>query len=417
MKANQVMCKLFLLPVLFLLVIINPLHSQWVQTNKPSAGTIRVFLTKDTKLFAGTFGGGLFVSVDNGTTWTEKNNGLTSANVFALAANGTDLYAGTGAGIFRSVDNGEHWVPMNNGLTNTFVVTIVINGTNIFAGTNGGGVFLSTDNAANWSSLNNGLTNSFVHTLFLNGTALYAGTDGGGLFVHDLQTTNWTALNNGLPAGPFVVSIEGNSSDLFVGLDNGQVYHSVNAGANWIESDNGISGSIINGLALSGTSLLTATSAGGVFLSVNNGGNWVAVNDGLTNTNIHLLFISGTTVYVVTSAGDVWKRPLSEVLTVTGLEVLNDDNAAGFMLYQNYPNPSNGVTSIPFKLPVKSFVSLKVYDVSGVQVATLVEEVLLPGTYKFQWNTTGRMSGIYFYRLRAGSFTQTKSMLFRSIFN
>ncbi len=82
-----------------------------------------------------------------------------------------------------------------------------------------------------------------------------------------------------------------------------------------------------------------------------------------------------------------------------------------FGLFDNYPNPFNPSTSINYRTPVKSFVSLKVYDMLGKEVATLVNEEKGVGTYKIDFNATSLPSGIYFYRLQAGSFVETKKMV------
>jgi hypothetical protein len=82
-----------------------------------------------------------------------------------------------------------------------------------------------------------------------------------------------------------------------------------------------------------------------------------------------------------------------------------------FSLLQNYPNPFNPATSIKFKLPVKSFVSLVVYDVLGNEVATLVKEEKPAGFYEVNFNANNLVSGVYIYRLQANSFIQTKKMI------
>ncbi|MBI5470802.1 MAG: lamin tail domain-containing protein [Ignavibacteriae bacterium] len=80
-------------------------------------------------------------------------------------------------------------------------------------------------------------------------------------------------------------------------------------------------------------------------------------------------------------------------------------------LEQNYPNPFNPTTSIGFGVRGLGFVSLKVYDLLGREVATLVNEMKNPGTYSVQWNATGIASGVYLYRLEAGGFVQTKKLV------
>lgn len=82
-----------------------------------------------------------------------------------------------------------------------------------------------------------------------------------------------------------------------------------------------------------------------------------------------------------------------------------------FELYQNYPNPFNSSTTISFSIPSKSFVSLKVFDILAREVAIIVSEEMSTGNYTRQWNASKLPSGVYFYRLRASSFTETKKLM------
>ena len=82
-----------------------------------------------------------------------------------------------------------------------------------------------------------------------------------------------------------------------------------------------------------------------------------------------------------------------------------------FILYQNYPNPFNPTTNIRFQIAEGGFVNLKVYDVLGNEVATLVNEQKSSGEYQLEFSAIGLPSGIYFYQLKAGNFTQTIKMI------
>lgn len=82
-----------------------------------------------------------------------------------------------------------------------------------------------------------------------------------------------------------------------------------------------------------------------------------------------------------------------------------------FALLQNYPNPFNPATSIKFDVPVSSVVQLAVYDMTGRELALLVNEKLEPGTYNYSWNASQFASGIYFYRLKTDSYVHTKKMV------
>jgi len=96
---------------------------------------------------------------------------------------------------------------------------------------------------------------------------------------------------------------------------------------------------------------------------------------------------------------------------LTGVEDNHKQIPTRFALEQNYPNPFNPSTTISFSLPFKSFVSLKVFDALGREVSILLAEELLAGTYSRQWNAAGLPSGVYFSRLQAGSFTETKKLI------
>jgi hypothetical protein len=82
-----------------------------------------------------------------------------------------------------------------------------------------------------------------------------------------------------------------------------------------------------------------------------------------------------------------------------------------FSLEQNYPNPFNPTTSIQYAINSRQLVQLKVYDVLGNEVVTLVNEQKEPGYYEVEFNATQFSSGVYFYRLQAGDFVQTKKMI------
>jgi hypothetical protein len=93
------------------------------------------------------------------------------------------------------------------------------------------------------------------------------------------------------------------------------------------------------------------------------------------------------------------------------IEVEVDFSPKEFVLYQNYPNPFNPKTVISYQLPVTSNVTLKVYDVLGNEVATLVNEEKQPGVYEVEFDASSFSSGMYLYKLQAGTFVQTKKMI------
>ncbi len=83
---------------------------------------------------------------------------------------------------------------------------------------------------------------------------------------------------------------------------------------------------------------------------------------------------------------------------------------AEFRLYQNYPNPFNPETAIKFKLPKSSFATLRIYNLSGQEIATLISGFKTAGEHEVKWQTHGLPSGVYFYRLQAGVFSETRKL-------
>jgi dipeptidyl aminopeptidase/acylaminoacyl peptidase len=103
-----------------------------------------------------------------------------------------------------------------------------------------------------------------------------------------------------------------------------------------------------------------------------------------------------------------WKPDVS-----TGIEIRDakDEVLKGFRLFQNYPNPFNPTTTISYSIPQRSFVSLKVYDVLGNEVAELANEENLAGIYEVEFEASGIASGIYYYQFISNGFVQTSKMI------
>ena len=97
----------------------------------------------------------------------------------------------------------------------------------------------------------------------------------------------------------------------------------------------------------------------------------------------------------------------------TGTSIDNDNNKiiGDYYLEQNYPNPFNPITQITFALPKASIVELKVFDILGQEISTLIKEEKSTGIYKINFNGSNLPSGVYFYRLQAGDFVETKKMI------
>jgi hypothetical protein len=180
------------------------------------------------------------------------------------------------------------------------------------------------------------------------------------------STDNGISWQNVLPsvvAGWFAVNPEGH---IFLSTYNSYVYRSVDGGLTWQQ--------LRTGMTTSGTQ-------------------GIAVND------------SGV-VFVGTLNGQVY-RSAQPIVSVDD----HSEHPREFVLYQNYPNPFNPSTTIRFTIPDSRFTSLRIYNLLGEEVATLVNEVKQPGQYEVKWDAEGLVSGVYLYRLEAGEFRETKRMV------
>ena len=99
------------------------------------------------------------------------------------------------------------------------------------------------------------------------------------------------------------------------------------------------------------------------------------------------------------------------VKKTTGIEKTNDRIPKVFSLSQNYPNPFNPTTQIKYSVPFSGTISLKVYNILGVEVATLFEGVRQAGNYSVSFNANSFSSGVYFYRLNANGYSETRKLM------
>ncbi|MCB0728574.1 MAG: T9SS type A sorting domain-containing protein [Ignavibacteriae bacterium] len=399
--------------VFYIIVIPNLSEAQWVHAGSPGGNlTIYSFASAGQNLFAGTYGG-VFLTTNGGSTWTSVNNGFPAIHVYALIFIGSELYAGTfGSGVFRSNNNGKSWNSLNSGLTNLNILSFVKSGSNLFAGTYGGGVFLSTNNGASWTQRNAGLpSNSQISALIMFNTTLFAGTYTDQVFRSTNNGLNWTLANNGLPNSDVVAfSILGNTLFSASRAFGNSIYKTTDNGITWIPSNSGLRNDYFCvSLCVEGSNIFTGSDGVGVYLSTNSGANWTAVNSGLTDASVLTLSVYGDYLYAGTAGGiGVWKRPLSEIISIQNISTIVPNN---YRLEQNYPNPFNPVTKIEFSIPKQGDVKITVYNSLGKEVASLLDQKLSAGIYNVHFDGTNNSSGVYFYIFEMDDFVQTKSMV------
>jgi photosystem II stability/assembly factor-like uncharacterized protein len=383
------------------------IHAQWVQiSGSPSAFN---FAISGTNFYAAT--AEIYLSTNNGTTWTKVTAISPITTVWSLAFKGTNLFAGTSYGVYLTTDNGTTWNPFNTGIPNGSgtINALIANGDNLFAADDGFGVYRSTNNGSNWTIANTGITSNHVLAFAVNGTNLFAGTSTDGVFLSTNSGSSWSTVNTGLPTTN-VNALQVMGTDLFVGTSASGVYRTTNNGTNWTSANTGLPSTYIRTFTVSGSNLFTAPNSGGVSLSTDSGTSWKQVNTGLpTYIIFNTLIISGSNLFGGTGGYGIWRRPLSEMITaVKELDILLPSS---FSLDQNYPNPFNPSTTIRYSIPHASYVTLKVFNRLGDEVTTLVSKQLPPGSYTATWNAAGSASGIYFYRLQTTDDVSTKKFV------
>jgi photosystem II stability/assembly factor-like uncharacterized protein len=320
----------------------------WVNNDFLNSNFVYALTVSGINIYAGTYGGGVFLSTNDGKNWKQINKGLTNTCIFSLAASGSNIFAGTYYdGLFISTDSGSNWTQSNNGLTSSMVNSMIVSGNNLFAGTKGEGVFRSANNGASWTTVNNGFTNPFrsVNVLAASGSILLAGTFGEGIFrstdngevwaqsdlisetVNALavsgpnlfagtyggvfRSTNgglhWTKMSSGIPAPSSVIFLAVSGTNLFAVIDaSSEIYRSTDNGSSWIQADNGLSGAYVLSLAVAGTDIFAGTDRGGVFYSTDNGETWIHSNYNFNNSPVNSIIASDMNLFAGTSDGNVY---------------------------------------------------------------------------------------------------------------
>jgi hypothetical protein len=125
--------------------------------------------------------------------------------------------------------------------------------------------------------------------------------------------------------------------------------------------------------------------------------------------------LDGSYTYYVTATdfggNEGLKSNDASVTVTTAVNDFQNGVPTEFAMYQNYPNPFNPVTYINYSIPKASFVTIKIYNASGQEVASLVNQEQPVGNYNLSWNAGGMSSGLYFYTITAGDFSQTMKMI------
>lgn len=375
--------------------------SSWIQSGPRQRDVFSIVQTSSGTTVAGTLGARIFRSSDDGSNWEQAAAGSICDNVTALAEAGGVLFAGTECGLYRSTDEGRNWTLVESGDLNGPVSSLAIEPDgDIYAGTMFGAV-RSADGGLTWHRA--GLDADRIVSLCAGPAGeLYALADQTGVYGSSDDGANWSWL--GL-ARSGLQSIHADAlGTLFVAAYGG-ILRSTGAGS-WEEHF--FTSGYVSSVASLGTQSVYAATAQGIYVSSDGGGSWNAFdNSGLSNRNVlSLAFDARGVLFAGTYNGGVFRtnRTLTGVGDAPALP-------AAFALAQNYPNPFNPETMIEYSVPAASVVTLTVSDILGREVATLVKGPRTAGRHRIQWSAAALPAGVYFYRMQAGPFAETKKML------
>ena len=351
-------------------------------------------------IYAESQNGGLGKSTNGGSTFNYALNGIDpsektnwSTPVVMDPNNHNILYYGTSR-IYRTTDGADSWFPASPDLTDGTpgsrlgtVTTICVAPTNsnvIYAGTDDSHVWVTTDNGTNWSDISADLPYRWVTRVVVdpnNENNIYVTFSG--LKWHDPQP---------------------------------HVFKSTDMGQNWVDISSNLPDAPINAFAVDyhDRNRLYLGNDIGAFVSFNGGNYWYVLGSNLPTVSVYDMKIHPTENYLAigTHGRSMYKIDLNN-LTAISNDVKNN-LVGGYKLYQNYPNPFNPSTVINWRMETPGFVILKVFDILGHEIVTLVNEYKSAGSYSAVLNTKNKnlASGVYIFQLRAGNFIDSKKMVF-----
>jgi len=375
-----------------------------------------------------------------GTNWTEIFGGDGGATEVDFNNINVIYVEYINLAFYKSTDGGATFVKSMNGIPNgpnffdgTTDRTLFIspfsmdpnNSSTIVAGTYR--VFRTTDAASNWTDISGDLTGdgsgSFGATISTvivangNSNVIYAGCSNGKVQVTTNAGGSWTDVSSGLPIS-YCTRIATDPNDpatafaTFSGFTSGQkVYKTTNSGSSWSNISGDLPNLPTSCIVVNPGSVdkLAVGTDLGVFATIDGGSTWYQRNNGMANVSVVDLDYrsSDGKVFAATHGRGMFSAPLSDVTPVEDEFEIPID----FVLKQNYPNPFNPSTTIKFSLPQSEFVYIRIYNSIGEEITELAASQYNAGTHTVHFNASSIASGIYYYRIKAGSFNDVKKMI------
>jgi len=386
--------------------------SNWIVSNKGFYGFYsNSIAVKDNIIYTCGYMQGLATSTNDGESWQYISNSMIDRYVRSVAANNSCVFVSTyNKGLLKTTNNGIDWIPCNNGTDSTENTKVLYAYDDVLFASDydNSYSYRSTNNGANWTGFASPI---IIQTMARIGDVFLAGNssmEGGGMISSTDKGFSWSFLNqNFLPR-----SIVAKDSVFYLFSWNGY-YKSTNLGLNWVPFTSDLTEA--NKIYLIGNKFVCISDTS-VYTSSNNGVNWISKSQGLPYfEDLGTIISKGANVFLTTTHRGVWKISLSDLLPVVNT---SSEIPSEFSLSQNYPNPFNPTTKVRFAISLchscggrNPHVIIKVFDIMGKEVQTLVNERLQPGTYETSFDGSKLTSGVYFYKLITGTFTETKKML------
>ena len=357
-----------------------------------------------TSLLSSTSNAAIYRSINNGSNWINYSGGVNHVRCFAV--NGSTIYAGNSpydGGMALSTNDGVNWSSSGFGSYATYA--IIADGPNLLTATYQYGVWYKQSAGGTWFQSGGSLQGSTVYCLAAKDSLCFAGALGRGIYRSTNAGYSFDGVYNYTQSvGSIVIS----GDYVFAGTSTG-ILISTNKGINW--SVNSFPYPNVNALAVSGNNIFAGTEKNGVFISQDLGQTWRNINGNLgKRLSVNKLYVSGNDLYCAAYTTSIMKAPIS---TLVRTESVSTVIPKDFYLSQNYPNPFNPVTQINYELRNTNYVSLKVYDVNGNEVAELVNERKIAGSYSVSFDAAkyNLSSGVYFYKLSTENFEEVKRMV------
>ncbi len=292
------------------------LHAQWTPAGLQGISLSALTVNGGDVFAGGNFGGGIYRSTDNGSTWFQTNTGLFDKNIVTLGGNASLVLAATDTeGIFISTNNGLQWNVLSGWKIRDSVRQFAFLGTEIFVATTRGGVFRSTDEGVNWIAVNNGLLSLHLRGLISDGINLYANSADARIFRSSDHGNTWINASQGLPSiGLNAMMFDGSA---LIGANQFGLYRSVNFGRAWInlhavdttfaQPNYPIDKYAVYSITSSDSGIIVGTS-GGVYRTIDLGLHWTRPSEknadvGIYGTGVNFLVNIGTYVIAGTTTG------------------------------------------------------------------------------------------------------------------